>query len=219
MSQDKKTQKGWFLKPSALIATVLICGLSYLFFDIPIAEHFKGSSPSLKRVARLISDLIDSDHQLFVWPILFFCFRLLWNKEQVANRCLLLVMSIPMSDLLSGLIKFILGRARPIMLFSSEQFGFTYFSREDAFQSMPSGHACAIGAICGAFSCFYPKATFPLYILALFLAFSARVVQTKHYLSDIIAGIAIGFFVTQWLYFMMRRKNIPFTRRSHGSSI
>ncbi len=219
MPPANKIQRGWFLRPSVLIATVLICVLSYLFFDIPIAEHFKQISPTLKIVAKKISFLIDSDTQFYLWPILYFCFCLLWNKELAANRCLLLVMSLPMSSLLTTGIKFTLGRARPKMLFSSEQFGFTYFASADSFRSMPSGHACAIGALCGAFSCFYPKATLPLIILALFLAFASRVVLTEHYLSDVIAGIAIGFFVSQWIYFMMRRKNILFTRRNHGSSL
>jgi len=209
----KKTEETYFLKPVILFFTVILCILSYYFFDIPIAEHFKQISAPLRTIGKKIRFLIDADHQFFLWPTLYFGFRFLWKKEQIANRCLLIVMSLPMTNLLVGLIKYILGRPRPKLFFSSQQFGFTFFSPADAFQSMPSGHACTIGAICGAFACFYPKATSFFFSLALLLAFFSRVALIQHYLSDIIAGVVIGFFISQWIYSIMRKKNIQFTRR------
>lgn len=207
-----RTKETYFLKPLVLILVACACILSYFFFDLPITKHFEHISSSLKFAAKKISMLIDSDTQETLWPLLFFAFRFVWKKELLANRFLLLMLSIPITNFVMKLIKMLLGRARPELFFSSEQFGFTFFSTIDPLQSMPSGHACSIGAACGAFACFYPKATLPLVILALLLAFS-RVILAEHYLGDIIAGVAIGFFMSQWIYSVMRKKNIQFTRR------
>lgn len=212
MRSEKKTKDLYFLRPVTLIVAALLCIISYFYFDIPITEHFKDISSSLKLLAKKISFLIDADVQYILWPSLYFLFRFLWKKELVANRCLLLIMSVPITNLIVGFMKFVFGRARPKLLFSSQEFGLTFFSRADIYQSMPSGHACTIGAICGAFGCFYPKAIFPLFLLAMLLAFS-RVILTEHYLSDIIAAVAIGFFISQWIYSAMRKKNIEFRRR------
>ncbi|MBS0604116.1 MAG: phosphatase PAP2 family protein [Verrucomicrobia bacterium] len=186
--------------------------MSYLFADIPLAKHFEHLSSPLSPVERVVTDIIDPKYQYFVWPILFFAFRFIWNKQIWANRCLLILMSVPLTNFLVEIIKCLLGRARPELLFSNGVFGFTFFSLANAFKSFPSGHACTIGAICGAFACFYPKRPLLWMILALGLA-QSRVVLTFHYLSDIVAGVAIGVIMSQWIYMIMNKEHIPFSRR------
>jgi len=188
---------------------MLACVVSYCFFDLPLAKYFENISGTLSNADKFITDLIDPNNHYFLWPILYFVFRFMGKKEFLANRCLLILMSIPLSNLVIEILKSLLGRARPKLLYSQDLFGFTFLSFTNAFKSFPSGHACTIGAICGAVACFYPRATFFLTSLALLLAFT-RIILAQHYLSDIIAGVAAGILLSQWIYGIMRKQNIPF---------
>lgn len=185
------------------------CLFSYFLIDIPLAKYFEHLSGPLEMASKLITDLIDPKYHYFLWPILYFSLRFLWNNPTWANRCLLILQSIPLTNLAVELVKCTLGRARPELLFSQDLYGFTYLTTANAFKSFPSGHACTIGAICGAFACFYPRATLPLVIGAFVLAFT-RIVLCYHYFSDIVAGITIGILISQWIYSIMRKKNIQF---------
>jgi len=57
--------------------------------------------------------------------------------------------------------------------------------------SFPSGHSMTAFAIAGAIGTFYPHLQAPLYFLATSIALS-RIVVGMHFLSDIVAGSAIG---------------------------
>ena len=152
-----------------------------------------------------------------VWPILFFLFRFIYKKEILGNRCLLILISIPTANLFTEILKKLLGRVRPELLFSHDQYGFTFISHSNLFSSFPSGHACTIGAICGAFACFYPRLWLPLLLLALVLSFS-RVILSAHYCSDVIAGVLIGILTAQQIYKLMKKEHISFSRRFYGTS-
>lgn len=201
MHRNKKNQNPFLLKRAkvALFITALACCLSYFFIDIPLAEYFEHISTPLKIVSNALTEMIDPIYQYFIWPILYFAFRLIWRNDFLANRCLVLVMSIPLTNVVIGLIKALMGRPRPELFFSLDLYGFTFFKISNTYQSFPSGHAGTIGADCGAFSCFYPKATLPLIILAFILALT-RVTLTYHFFSDTLAGTMIGILISQWIY-------------------
>jgi membrane-associated phospholipid phosphatase len=207
-------QRPYFLRyaVAVLLATIVVCIVSYFFVDIPLALHFEKISPCLRKFSKTISHLIDADDQYLFWPVAYFFFRCLMKKEAIANRCLLIVITLPLTNVLVGLMKAFFGRARPELFFASNEYGLTFFSMADSFQSLPSGHACSIGALFGAFACFYPKAQWPLLVLALLLA-SVRIILTQHYLSDMIAGVVIGFLVSSWIYWMMKQNKLPFSRK------
>lgn len=210
----KQSQKPYFLRyaPAVLLITVLVCLLSYFILDIPLALYFEQISPALRSTSRAISKLFSVEDQYLLWPIAYFVMRCIVKREGAANRCLLIAVSLPLTMILVELIKCLFGRARPELFFASHQFGLTFFSTADIFQSLPSGHASTIGVLCGAFACFYPKAKWPLLIAALLLAF-VRVTLAQHYLSDVIAGVIIGFLMSQWIYSIMKRNKIIFSRR------
>ena len=207
-------QRPYFLQyaPAVILVTVLGFVLSYFFLDIPIALHFEKISPSLRKFCKTISHLIDAGDQYLFWPIAYFAFRCLMKKEAIANRCLLIAISLPLTNVLVSLIKAFFGRARPELFFASGEYGLTFFSMADSFQSLPSGHACSIGALCGAFACFYPQVKWPLLALALLLA-SVRMILSQHYISDIFVGVVIGFLASSWIYWRMKQNKIPFSRK------
>jgi hypothetical protein len=60
--------------------------------------------------------------------------------------------------------------------------------------SFHSGHASSTTAFATVVAHHYPKAAIPAYLVAGFVGFS-RIEKNKHWLSDVVAGHAIGFLV------------------------
>lgn len=75
--------------------------------------------------------------------------------------------------------------------------GFSLNHRDDVLQSFPSGHSAGAFALAGVLSWFYPRLAGMFWFLAIGCAFS-RYVDAVHWLSDCLAGAAIGY-VGAWL--------------------
>jgi membrane-associated phospholipid phosphatase len=67
-----------------------------------------------------------------------------------------------------------------------------------AVQSFPSGHTATAMGLGLAFCRLYPRATWFFLLLAT-LAGMQRMEASAHFLSDVLTGAALGFFVTAWL--------------------
>jgi membrane-associated phospholipid phosphatase len=113
-----------------------------------------------------------------------------------ASRALFLFVSIAVSGIINNIIKVILGRYRPEMLFEKGLYGlnllnfsFDNFSYE--FTSFPSGHTATTFSLAWALSLFFPGARILLICFA-FLVGASRVIITSHYLSDAVGGAYIG---------------------------
>ncbi len=65
---------------------------------------------------------------------------------------------------------------------------------ESNHYSFPSGHASGTTAAATVISHYYPKATIPAFLVAGFVGFS-RIEKNRHWLSDVVAGHAIGFIL------------------------
>ena len=110
--------------------------------------------------------------------------------------------TIIIAGIIVSIMKVLIGRSRPFMLWDENLYTMMPFSIEYQFNSFPSGHSSAITAFCCSISLFAPKLRFPLYGLAAIVSI-ARAVSHIHYLSDVIAGcyisILIVFFVKRFL--------------------
>ncbi len=107
--------------------------------------------------------------------------------------------SVAISGITVNLAKRLIGRARPELFNSEGLFGLSPFSGA-LFESFPSGHATTDGALVAALAILFPKARIPLLVGGAFLAIT-RVIVSKHYPSDIVAG----FFYGIWCSLMMAR--------------
>lgn len=100
-------------------------------------------------------------------------------------------------------LKFVTGRARP---FEGEgAFRFDPFTGRD--KSFPSGHTTTAFAMLSPWVFYYPNvATYSLLILATGTAV-ARLEKQKHWLTDVLAGAAIGISTGCWLSRTHQRKS------------
>lgn len=190
------------------VAAALIL-LGYFFIDIPIAESFHSLLLVWKKPLKLLTDLIDPKYNNYVWPVLFFVFGYLLKKQVWGNRFLLVAVAIPVGNLFVWILKFLCARPRPDLFFSDQLYGFFMYYLRRHVESFPSGHAGGIGAICGAFSCFYPRLS-PLFVIVGFLLAMTRVALGLHFFSDVIAGFTIGLVAAQWVYTAMRKQRTRF---------
>ncbi len=90
---------------------------------------------------------------------------------------------------LTAALKLLMRRGRP-----RERAGF-YSARYDHY-SFPSGHATRAACLALIFSHQFPGWAVAFYASALFVAL-CRVALDIHYVSDVLAGLAVGFF-TSW---------------------
>ena len=110
--------------------------------------------------------------------------------------------AVAASGLTVDLIKIIVGRTRPKLLFLQGTYDFGWFGWRADDWSFPSGHAATAAAVMTALWCLWPRPLL-LYVAGAALVAASRVVTGAHYLSDVVTGAAIAVAVTralaQWL--------------------
>jgi len=104
--------------------------------------------------------------------------------------------SVAASGLTVDLLKILVGRTRPKLLFTGGTYDFAWFGLRADDWSWPSGHAATAAAAMTVLWCLWPRALF-LYVAVAALVAISRVVTGAHYLSDVIAGAAIAVVVTR----------------------
>lgn len=118
----------------------------------------------------------------------------IFNNVQLRKVGLLGAESFIITAVLVNLLKFSFGRARPYTGESSSSFHpFSFRSRDSSF---PSGHASSAFSVAAVIAEHSKEVLVDVlvYTLAALVA-ATRVHQDKHYLSDVLIGSAIGYFV------------------------
>jgi len=103
------------------------------------------------------------------------------------------------SEVVTGIIKTVVGRARPYMNEGPSSFRpFTFFN--PGYNSFPSGHSTSAFALSTVLSRHAHSTAFKIiaYTPAALTLFS-RIYQDKHWVSDELLGAAIGYFVGNWV--------------------
>jgi lipid A 4'-phosphatase len=109
------------------------------------------------------------------------------------------------AGLVADLLKITLGRTRPKLMFADGTYDFTWFGLRADHWSFPSGHAATAAALMTALWCLWPRPLW-FYVAGAALIAVSRVVTSQHYLSDVVAGAAIGVIVTRLVAAWMLRE-------------
>ena len=180
----------------------------YFSFDISISEF------ALNKLRLNNSSVIKSfnalcGHLVFrVLALSLLLVYLFFNKKLFANKALFIAITLIVAMLFDDVLKYFFGRARPIEFFKNQVYGMQWFQSADIFNSTPSGHSTRAMALCMSLVLLCKK-RFVQIILVTFAVLQAlcRVVLLRHYLSDVIFGMWLGFFVAVYLYTVMLEKN------------
>ena len=124
--------------------------------------------------------------------------------------------SIAFSGIAVNLLKRIIGRPRPSMLYQNiGPFDFHLFEFHSKFASFPSGHSATTAALFTAAAFFLPRYRVLFFSIAICLAMS-RAIVGAHYPSDVFAGLAFGTWCTYLIAIFFSRYRMVFMIDQHG---
>ena len=119
---------------------------------------------------------------------------ILWalGRRRCARLCAYFFASVAVAGIVTSLLKCLIGRARPVQLDQFGLYGFRPWNWTEArWHSLPSGEATTAFAVAAALAVLFPRYQILWWAFAVVMA-AARVMVNAHYLSDIVAGAAVG---------------------------
>jgi len=183
-------------RPAAFALLLLVLGAALLFDGFVTASipHFK--NPILNAVVGTINPIGSGVTLLIVCVALAVVSRRL-RRPRLHDAACISALAFASAGLIEFSLKHLVGRPRPgAALASAGLLGPSFAPDIDSF---PSGHATSVFAVATVFAAYYPRLRWPLYALAAAIALG-RVYLARHYVSDIIAGAALGAIVAACLY-------------------
>jgi len=110
---------------------------------------------------------------------------------QAIRYCGLIFAAVATAGLVNDALKLIFARARPRLWLHGDISGFFFDRMGSDYQSFPSGHTATSVAAAMVLAQLFPRWRAAFAAFALLIAVS-RVVLGAHYLSDVVAGAAVG---------------------------
>ena len=225
-SQKKNSRGKWRL--SSRVETqllrvglflLLICLLLIGYGDRSVATYVKTFDRGVDGFFEIITTLGNSGIYLIPFGVISIVLRLFSLISRFQSRkkyimkvyrsLLFLFLSIAISGIITDIFKFFFGRARPLLLFKENYYGFAFFQFSSDMWSFPSGHANTIFALATALFLLFPKG-WPLYFFIAVLVGASRVITGSHYPSDVIAGGYLAVLTTLYVkqYFIFKKIDI-----------
>ncbi len=103
----------------------------------------------------------------------------------------LVLSAVGLSGLIVNLLKYAIGRARPVYFHDFGVLSLHPFAFDARFAGFPSGHATTMGAVFGIAVLLFPKRWYIAFAITACIA-STRVFVGAHYPSDTVAGFGLG---------------------------
>lgn len=195
-------------KPWVIALYTVLVVLAYCFIDKPLATHLHDLDIRNKLyVLSLFTVLGESSLYLALFFISALFFRYWKRNPSYEAKSWYLFACVLLPTLLCVVLKIMLGRARPDLLFSDNLFGFYGFHLKKLYWSFPSGHSVAVAAVAAGIGVIYRRYFFAIMGLALMVTLS-RVILYRHYLSDVMTGFYLGLLVVGLLTEYFKRKQL-----------
>ena len=127
-------------------------------------------------------------------------------------------LSVAFSVLVGDLLKGLIGRGRPFVGGEANPFNFSFRSWNEAYSSLPSGHATTAFALAFAVSALWPQARTLMFGYAIVIAVS-RLVLLAHHPSDVVAGALTGMIGAMAVRYWYAARHLAFTIRPDGGIV
>lgn len=194
----------------ALVITVVLYWVCYQWVSIPLAYWFHQLSPNslIYNLAAGLSFLFGFDFWAAVAVLGFLlCLVVYFFKRTLAwRRGLFFTMSLAGALFVAGVIKIVLARYRPDLLFTKGLYGFHFFSTNYWYNSTPSGHTARAFAIATCLGIFWRR-WLPYFLAIATLVGLSRLVVDMHYAGDALLGAFIGIYVPLWVRMIFFRSS------------
>ena len=187
------------LKNKKIFFFFIIAIFISFFIDTKLTLLFYNFNEPFKSFFYTATKFGDSLYYFLILTIFFLILRYKKNKSLILKNLydlnIFVFYNILLSGLITQVIKHFVGRPRPKMLSSGyESFDLNIFTFNSSFHSFPSGHTSTIFSIVFAFYFLFPGIKKYLLVGGVFIALT-RFIINAHYLSDVVAGCAISYFV------------------------
>jgi len=179
----------------SFLAVVAFSVLSFLVLDRPLAYACSGLGKGSREFFRFVTTFGLSGWYLVPSLLLFVLFRFRSRKPARAAQALFVFLAVSLSGIVVDILKFILGRYRPAMLFHENLYGFAFLQTDALATSFPSGHAAVVTALALSLDAIWPRFRV-LYALVALLVIASRVLTCTHFLSDVAAGAYVAVITT-----------------------
>jgi len=162
----------------------------------------RAATPEMERTLRVVTWLADEKIVLGA-TLLFWTYARLSRRDiDIARRADHMLCCLALAGVLPHLFKRLVDRERPDrVVVHGRRHGIPRSG--NAWDSFPSGHALHLGAIGGSLAALCPD-SFRLLVWPSITALAAtRILLLAHYLSDVVAGLALGVGldkVVGWLF-------------------
>lgn len=206
MPQPKKDQNLGLLVASTRrwvialgVVSIAAVILSYFFVDRPLTLW----SHDLPRPARHFFSGVTKLGDATIYYVIFGALAIYFavRRQIDGTRWMLfgLLCLAVAAGAINNLIKMVVGRYRPKLLFDDGAWGFDFFRYGYEYNSFPSGHACSVAVAATVMWLIKPR-WWPLWLAIAAPIAVSRVFAHAHYLSDVIAGAYLGALVTLLLH-------------------
>ena len=183
--------------------------MSIFLLDRPLAQlvhHLGGEHSKLLQAGtsalEVVSGMTVSKFALGLAMILAGAILLIWKPVRHLGWVFLFIGCTHFTTrLITGVLKEVFQRLRPYEVLANNVSGSGFFSAHGG--AFPSGHTTHFWALFFPLAYLFPKARIPLLIVPLFIAV-ARIGMNDHWLSDVLASIAICAAVTVLFIWIFR---------------
>jgi undecaprenyl-diphosphatase len=183
---------------AALILAVLLAAALF-GLDHPLARLTARGSTELRDVFAVVTWF--GQGGVVLVPCGLFLLACLWLRPRLPSLTgplatairgsALLFLAVAAAGLTDDVLKLLFARARPRLWLSGDPTGFFSGHLGAEYQSFPSGHTATSVAAAIVLARLFPRWRGEFAAFAALIAFS-RIVLDAHYLSDVVAGAAVG---------------------------
>ena len=200
--------------------------LMYAIDAWEIAQMPKRGTPSLWWV-RILTDFGKDEYVLAVLAGLLIAVAIVSPALRGIQRSLLLGLgtrlqfvfwAVAVSNLVTEVLKYCIGRGRPFVGGEANAFHFSHFAGNPAYYSLPSGHATTAFALAFAVSVIWPQARVAMVVYALIIA-ATRLVLVAHHPSDVVAGALVGIVGAMFVRHWFAARRLGFAIQRDGSIV
>jgi len=200
--------------------------LMYAIDAWEIAQMPKRGTPSLWWV-RILTDFGKDEYVLAVLAGLLIAVAIVSPALRGIQRSLLLGLgtrlqfifwAVAMSNLVTEVLKYCIGRGRPFVGGEANAFHFSHFAGNPAYYSFPSGHATTAFALAFAVSVVWPQARLAMAVYAIVIA-ATRLVLVAHHPSDVVGGALVGVIGAMFVRYWFAARRLGFAIQRDGTIV
>ena len=187
------------LKDKKILFFFIISILLSFVIDTKLTLFFYGFNEPFKSFFHTVTKFGDSLYYLLFIALFFLILRVRKNISPIFKNLydlnVFVFYNIILSGVVTQILKHLVGRPRPKMLFFDyDSLDLNLFTFNSSFHSFPSGHTSTIFSIVFVFYFLFPGIKKYIISVGIFIALT-RLIIGAHYLSDVIAGSAVSYFV------------------------